>query len=502
MFQLSQRALVRQRLFRFIDPLMLSAALFIAGVLRWQSFPPEQFSWLVVLVTPLSGVVFAVIGAYDGLRSQRFSDWCRRPLLGVIIILVIFLLAVYFAKENSNLSRIVVLSWLAISTAALLVTRIIFYRIITKWHRSGVGIERVLLVGERELCLSWVERLLGKQELGLRIAGMVTNEGSPTLSAAQVNEHEPTRVRPLTEPDMITLENIEKEIEERKIDRVIICGHMSDQQLVSSVLKALIPTAVTVQYAPDYLMTPLFMFRVSECAGRPIIDLSASPLSESDRAIKWCEDKILGLFILFLISPLLLLAAIAVKLSSPGPLFFIQDRHGLHGRLIRVFKFRTMYHGDLPPERAKLAVKEALETKVDDGETSHYYKGQKFSQAVHDDPRITPVGKFLRGTSLDELPQFFNVLLGEMSIVGPRPHAVAHNLNYVSDVTELMRRHYVKPGITGLAQISGSRGETKTADDMRRRVEYDLEYIRNWSLWLDLKIIALTSIRGWINRQP
>ena len=501
MFQLSQRALVRQRLFRLLDPLILSSALFFAGMLRWENLPPDHFYWLVILVAPLTGIVFAVIGAYDGLRSQRLSDWCRRPMLGIILILALFLLVAYFAKESSNLSRIVVLTWFVISVIVLLAIRIISHHLINKWHRSGHGIERVLLVGDRELCLSWVERLSVKQELGLKVEGMVTAIGNlPTLM--ENAEHEPTRVRLLHEPDLISIADIQTEIEKRRIDRVLICGHLSDQQLVSSVLKELIPTAVTVQYAPDYLMTPLFMFRVGDCAGRPIIDLSANPLSESDRVIKWCEDKMLSVIILILISPLLLFAAIAVKLSSPGPLFFIQDRHGLHGRLIRVFKFRTMYHGDLPPERAKLAAIRELETKVDDGETSHYYKGQKFTQAVHDDPRITPVGKFLRGTSLDELPQFLNVLLGDMSIVGPRPHAIAHNLNYVSDVAELMRRHYVKPGITGLAQISGARGETKTVDDMRRRVEYDLEYIRNWSLWLDLKIIALTTVRGWINRQP
>jgi putative colanic acid biosynthesis UDP-glucose lipid carrier transferase len=300
----------------------------------------------------------------------------------------------------------------------------------------------------------------------------------------------------------LTLDEVRYCVEAGRVQRVIVCGHLSDHQLVSGVLKALLPTAVVVQYAPDYLMTPLFLFRVGDCAGRPLIDLSASPLDEASLAIKWVEDKVLGVSILILASPLLLLAALAVKLSSPGPLLFIQDRHGLNGRIIRVFKFRTMYHGDLPPHRAALAAAQHLETKVDEGETSHWHKGQEFHQAVHDDPRITPVGKILRGTSVDELPQFFNVLLGDMSIVGPRPHAIAHNLNYVGDIAELMRRHYVKPGVTGLAQISGARGETKTLADMRRRVEYDLEYIRNWSLWLDLKIVALTAVRGWINRQP
>jgi len=502
MIQFSQRALVRQQVFRCADPLLISLSLLLSGVLRWQETPSETFYWLVALVAPLTAIVFAVSGAYEGLRSQRLGDWCRRPLFGMLIIFVFFLSTAYVTKESSNLSRGVALGWVMISVLSLIGTRVIAHQIISSRHRRGIGVERVLLIGERDLCLSWIERFSEQSALGLQVAAMVIVDRDNKHAEKEIAEHEPTRARPIQEPQYIPLDNIEEEITERGISRVLICGHLSDQKLVSNVLQALLPTAVTVQYAPDYLMTPLFIFRVGDCAGRPIIDLSGSPLSESGRVLKWCEDKILATLILILISPLLLFAAIAVKLSSSGPFFFIQDRHGLHGRIIRVFKFRTMYYGDLPPHRAAFAAQKEIKAKVDEGETSHYYKGQKFTQAVHDDPRITPVGKFLRGTSLDELPQFINVLLGDMSIVGPRPHAVAHNLNYMSDIAELMRRHYVKPGITGLAQISGSRGETKTAEDMRRRVEYDLEYIRNWSLWLDLKIIALTSLRGWINRQP
>nr|MBA3709846.1 sugar transferase [Planctomycetota bacterium] len=242
-----------------------------------------------------------------------------------------------------------------------------------------------------------------------------------------------------------------------------------------------------------------------------------------------------------------------VKLTSPGPVFFIQERHGLNGKRIKVFKFRTMFHGTpvavqgsdggpaLEPKlseqvaqsakrsasrrhkslRLEAAVAMGIERFTNEIErlgtrgavlrpsaalvaqrTFSDLSPSDFVQAHAGDPRITPLGRVLRRTSLDELPQFFNVLMGDMSIVGPRPHAIKHNQQFANSVVELMRRHYVKPGITGLAQINGSRGETRSIDDMRRRITYDLEYIRNWSLWLDLKIILLTVFKGFINRQP
>lgn len=203
------------------------------------------------------------------------------------------------------------------------------------------------------------------------------------------------------------------------------------------------------------------------------------PMNDAARALKWLEDKILAALILVLISPLMAAVALAIKLTSPGPVFYIQDRHGLNNQPIRVFKFRSMHH------------KPVL-----------LMAGGEFVQATAGDPRITPLGHFLRRSSIDELPQFINVLLGDMSIVGPRPHPLRLNEQFAEHIPELMHRHRVKPGITGLAQINGARGETRTVSDMRRRVDLDLRYIRKWSLWLDLKIIALTVVRGFLNSQP
>jgi putative colanic acid biosynthesis UDP-glucose lipid carrier transferase len=199
--------------------------------------------------------------------------------------------------------------------------------------------------------------------------------------------------------------------------------------------------------------------------GVPIVGICETPFTGTNQLVKRVSDVVLASIIVVLISPLLLLIAIGVKLSSPGPVIFKQRRNGLDGGEIIVYKFRSM-------------------TTLDNGPVVR--------QATRNDQRITPFGAFLRRTSLDELPQFFNVLQGTMSIVGPRPHAVTHNKEYRQIIKAYMVRHKVKPGITGWAQVNGHRGETDTIEKMRTRVEYDLEYLRNWSLGLDLRIIAGT----------
>jgi len=209
---------------------------------------------------------------------------------------------------------------------------------------------------------------------------------------------------------------------------------------------------------------------VREVAGMPLIFLNESPLTSlrSGSLVKDVMDRSLAALSLLLLSPLLIGTAIAVKLSSPGPILFKQERHGWDGKIIKVWKFRSM----------KLHVENA----------------GSVTQATREDPRITKVGKFIRRTSIDELPQLINVLQGRMSLVGPRPHAVAHNEYYSDKINAYLARHRIKPGITGLAQVSGCRGETETLDKMQKRVDYDLEYINNWSVWLDVKILMKTPL--------
>lgn len=203
----------------------------------------------------------------------------------------------------------------------------------------------------------------------------------------------------------------------------------------------------------------------------PVIDLNRPTSDGIPSLAKELFDKVFSVCVLIFLSPVFLILAFIIKLTSPGPVFFQQTRLGINGKLIKIYKFRSMKkHSE--------------------------HKGY-LEQATRNDGRITPIGKFIRSTSLDELPQFFNVLKGEMSVVGPRPHALQHNDLYKDKVTLYMQRHRVKPGITGWAQIHGLRGETDTQEKMARRVEFDIHYIQHWSLWMDLKIILWTACYGW-----
>jgi putative colanic acid biosynthesis UDP-glucose lipid carrier transferase len=236
---------------------------------------------------------------------------------------------------------------------------------------------------------------------------------------------------------------------------------------VGEVLRALADTTATVYLMADFFTYDLLHARWTELGSLPIVSIYDSPFRGAGGWLKRLEDLVLGSLIVLLIAPLLLLISLAVKLGSQGPIFFRQRRYGLNGREIRVLKFRSM-------------------TVCEDG--------PPIKQATKDDKRITPIGRFLRRTSLDELPQFLQVITGEMSIVGPRPHAVAHNEEYRALIHGYMLRHKVKPGITGWAQVNGWRGETDDIVKMEKRVQHDLEYIQNWHLLWDLKIILLTLV--------
>ena len=249
------------------------------------------------------------------------------------------------------------------------------------------------------------------------------------------------------------------------VHEVYITLPLGSQPRIVQLLEQLQGTTASIFYVPDVFGISIIQGRLQDMNGVPVVGICDTPFTGTNQLVKRISDIVIASAVLVLVSPLMLAIAIGVKLSSPGPVIFRQRRNGLDGGEIVVWKFRSM--------RAQ-----------DDGAVVR--------QATKDDPRITPFGAFLRRSSLDELPQFVNVLQGRMSIVGPRPHAVAHNELYRQVIKAYMVRHKVKPGITGWAQVNGQRGETDTVDKMRARVEYDLEYLRNWSLGLDLQIIART----------
>jgi len=254
-------------------------------------------------------------------------------------------------------------------------------------------------------------------------------------------------------------------VRDNQVEHIYISLPMASQPRILTLLDELRDTTASIYFVPDIFVTDLIQGRMDSVGGLPVVAVCETPFTGLNGLIKRSSDIVLSLLILLLISPLLLVIGLAVKLSSPGPVIFKQRRYGLDGREIVVYKFRSM-------------------TVTEDGDT--------IRQAQRGDSRITPVGSFLRRTSLDEFPQFFNVLQGRMSIVGPRPHAVAHNEMYRKLIKGYMLRHKVKPGITGWAQVNGYRGETDKLEKMASRIEFDLDYLRNWSLRLDLYIIART----------
>jgi putative colanic acid biosynthesis UDP-glucose lipid carrier transferase len=330
-------------------------------------------------------------------------------------------------------------------------------------RRHGRNSRTVAIAGAGVLGERILRTLLDNAWMGLRPMGFF-------------DDHKPVGSRPVEGSDVQVLGDLGDMVARAQagaFDIVYIALPLRAEGRVRDVIDGLSNTSATVYFVPDIFAFNLLQARLVPLGGIPTIGVFETPFASVDGWVKRVEDIVLASLILLFASVPMLLAAIGVKLSSKGPVFFRQRRYGLDGRAFLVWKFRSM-------------------TVCEDG--------PEIPQAKRFDPRVTPFGAFLRRTSLDELPQFFNVLLGSMSIVGPRPHAVAHNEQYRKLIHGYMLRHKVKPGITGWAQINGFRGETDTLDKMERRVEHDLWYICNWSLWLDLRIVLMTTLKGFAGR--
>jgi putative colanic acid biosynthesis UDP-glucose lipid carrier transferase len=318
---------------------------------------------------------------------------------------------------------------------------------------SAGNARRVVIAGAGELGQSLASKIKSSQMTGMRLEGFFDDRGEERLPSAS-----PFSL-------LGNLKDLPGYVREHKVDTIFITLPIRNIQRVTELLDQLHDTTASIYFVPDVFVFDLIQCRTTDIDGLPIVALCETPFQGSQGMIKTASDYIIATLVLLLVSPLMIAIAIAIKLTSPGSVIFKQRRYGLDGREITVYKFRTM-------------------TVSEDDDN--------IRQATRDDERITKVGAFLRKYSLDELPQFINVLQGRMSVVGPRPHAVAHNEQYRPLIKGYMVRHKVNPGITGLAQVLGYRGETETVEAMRDRVQYDLEYLRNWSLSLDMRIILRT----------
>jgi putative colanic acid biosynthesis UDP-glucose lipid carrier transferase len=319
---------------------------------------------------------------------------------------------------------------------------------------------KVVIVGINEQSCKLSDDIVNDPTYGLNLMGYFDDRSPERAGKCKHADH------------LGAMDALPDYVKENNIDLIYITLPVSHQKRVLNLLDKLHDTTASIYFTPDIFVYDLIQARMDNIGDTPLVALCETPFSGLNGILKRLSDFILALSILALISPVLLVLAIAVKMTSPGPVLFHQKRYGLDGKEIVVYKFRSM-------------------TVCEDGDT--------IKQATRNDSRVTKLGAILRKYSLDELPQFINVLQGRMSIVGPRPHAVAHNEMYRGMIKGYMIRHKVKPGITGWAQVNGSRGETNTVDKMQKRIELDLDYLRNWSLGLDIIIILKTVLAVFQN---
>ena len=431
-----------------LDPLVAIATLATAASVFGAGFDGA------VLILAL--LVFAMTFP-GGLARERENagDLMLEIVTGWVAIVGLLMLLGWATQTLDAFEPRVILAWALATPAALFAAHRLMPRILPRVLATQ-GLEKVALIaGANELGRRLAQHLAADPMLGIRVAGYFDDRATgrlQNLPAAQ---------------NLGALSRLADYARAQRVDVIYIALPMASQPRILKLLEDLRDTTASIYFVPDIFVSDLIQARVDSIGGIPVVAVCETPFYGFNGFIKRASDVLLSLFILVLICPLMLAIAIGVKLSSPGPILFKQRRYGVDGRKIVVYKFRTM-------------------TVAEDGDVVR--------QATRNDSRITRFGAFLRRTSLDELPQFVNVLQGRMSVVGPRPHAVAHNEMYRKLIRGYMIRHKVRPGITGLAQVHGMRGETDTVEKMKARIDYDLQYLRNWSLLLDLQIVLKTIV--------
>lgn len=439
----------------------------------------DDASWIAGLT---AAVAFYISGQVTGIHRRRDAGSADVEISQVVTTwgITLFALAMiaFVSRFGDALTRSEVFAWVLLAPALVGLFRMVVR--LTQWGllRQGVGARRVAIAGRNRLGRQTATNIAGDSSLGFRLVGIYDDRdaGRSELAAGRADEESELPDSEITTGDLTRTGDLASLVTAAKagqIDTVLVTLPMRAEGRIRYLLDQLSDSTVSVYIVPDFFVFELLHSRWTSVGGLPAVSVFESPLFGVDGVAKRFADVTLATLGIVVASIPMLLIAVAIKVTSPGPVFFRQRRYGLDGREIRVWKFRSM-------------------RTYDDGEVVR--------QATKGDARVTPVGAVLRKTSLDELPQLFNVIQGTMSLVGPRPHASAHNEQYRRLIRGYMLRHKVKPGITGLAQVNGCRGETETVDKMKRRVDWDHRYLRGWSLWLDLKILFKTVLIVW--KQP
>lgn len=426
------------------------------GVALWDAAPVHTIFLHFCAVAAV--LIFRGVGIYDSWRGRRMLAQYLKLAVILLVVLMAGLMFSFLIRQVGTLSRIWVFYWYAGALTLLVTSRILIHAFLRNLRRRGLNVKRVLFIGCGSTGREMYRRVMQQKWSGYEVSGVFVGSENDDLAL------DPAIAR------IPSLEEVPRWVQEHHVSEVWIMLSLSDTARLQHVQYLLRNELIDIRWVPDLMSVQILGVRPCLFLGMPVVDLNHALPKGVNGLTKEIFDKMVALFVLLLLLPLFVVIAVGIKCSSPGPVLFRQPRLGLNGKRFEVYKFRSM--------------------------VVHREDGLVI-QATRNDSRVTPFGAFLRRTSLDELPQFMNVLRGEMSVVGPRPHALPHNETYKNLIDRYMMRHRVKPGITGWAQINGCRGETDSVDKMARRVELDLNYIQQWSLWLDIRIVVWTALRGW-----
>ena len=444
-------------LYRLLDLFVLVFVL--VGTTQWYIAEIDQ-NYIVLLLAQV--VVFSYLAEgfqlYRNWRASRFSQSLWLVIFTLTISFVVILIALFLLKSGADFSRVIISVWYAVSVVLLVSWRLAVRTLRALQREHGLNIQKTAIIGLTPRGVQLMQEINATPSHGLEIIGFFDDR-----DASRFPEEFRSKLLGSVNDAVMTAQS-------GVISRLYICLPLHADKRIQQIVEQLGDTTLDVYLVPDLIFMNLIHGKLSNVGDIDTISVFESPHLGLQNYIKRSFDIVFSALALVALIPVFLMIAVAIKLTSRGPILFRQDRYGLDGKKIGVYKFRSM---------------KVLENS------------DIVTQATKNDPRVTPVGAFLRKTSLDELPQFVNVLKGQMSVVGPRPHAVAHNEHYRNKVAFYMLRHKVKPGITGWAQINGWRGETDTLEKMQKRVEFDLAYIRNWSLWWDIQIIVKTVFKGF-----
>ena len=452
---------------RAVDVALIVLGALVASKLRFGLWIPPSDLWFFIVGGPVFYLVYMQLAdGYQYFRPKRGTIGVSRLLWGLGVSFGAILVLAYFSKISSDVSRLWTGYWIIINVIMLISSRLW----ITVWLRYS---------GKAELFDSQIVVLSSDSEEASFFINLLENEGQKeSLKVSRVFCASEDNQKALKGVSFSgdKLEDLLKYLRVNPAEYLIISLNAKDRTNLGGALGALEELSITILEVPIESQSDVYN-RVADwvvLARLPMRRVSIQPMPSRAWILKTIEDYVLASLCLAIAAPLMVLIAIAIKLDSHGPIFFVQKRHGFNGQVIEVYKFRSMIYG--------------------------HVDGLKVTQATQNDIRFTRLGKFLRRTSFDELPQLINVLQGRMSLVGPRPHAVAHNDSYKSRINGYLSRHRIKPGITGWAQVNGWRGETDTDEKMAERVRHDNYYVNNWSLMLDLRILFMTLFVGFVNR--